>query len=223
MDHVIITALIVWSLAIWIYQVKQEQLAAAVWRWSIVPLLPSFRLFSEVPRAIELWIRVQSDGHEFGTWQRVSLQTRHRHCHVIWNPDFTRLQPISAAVNLIAVRAMRGQSIGQPMKIGRETAFALECVENHILSLPSASGIVSRIQWTIVDCTKIRRRLKQTTDDSLTQGERLLSAELVASVGSDRDPTLGGLPKRVVSHESSLGSVQHHVSDAMCFERAIHL
>ena len=147
LDYVIIGVLTLWCAVIIAYQCFTFRLLPWVWRWDVFRVLPSYRLFTDVPRDLRLFVR---DRLAIGTvtpWQELALSSPRHGWHGVWHPE--RLVPhvrSSLVENLVAV--VERQPIHR--RLGPEQTVIYRGLVHALHTLPDAADPAAR-QFRIVE------------------------------------------------------------------------
>lgn len=88
-EYIIISTLALAFAITVMYQLFTRQLAPWVWRWDVCRILPSYRLFSSIPRDFRLYYRDRLQNGTLTPWQeiKIGLYSRWTWWHAVWHPQ----------------------------------------------------------------------------------------------------------------------------------------
>jgi len=87
MEWIVVALLAAWFAVTLLYQCFLRRLRPLAWRWDVFRVVPSWHLYTEVPRELGIWFRdARADGTP-GDWRRLPLRRTGRCGHALFNPD----------------------------------------------------------------------------------------------------------------------------------------
>lgn len=156
-EILILVILGVWFLLTLIYQCFTATLMRYTWRWDIFRLLPSYQLFSKVPRNFQLSYRHRLVDGTVTTWHDIPLYSPHAWSQALWHPDFLSPHILSSLVeNMVSYVESRPDRTDQ-QKIQRLLDYRgiIHCLQHlqhlqHLQQIPTAS-VATAYQFKIVE------------------------------------------------------------------------
>jgi len=87
MEAVVIILLALWFMVSLGYQLCLRRLMPVMARWDLFRVVPSWHLYTEIPKAHRLYYRDRDAAGQVGEWSEVPLARGHRSGRALFNPE----------------------------------------------------------------------------------------------------------------------------------------
>lgn len=86
-ESLVVALLAAWFSVSVVYQLFLGRLIPVVTRWDVFRVVPSWHLYTGLPRDLRLWYRDRDSQGNAGVWREVPVLRSRRWHRALWNPD----------------------------------------------------------------------------------------------------------------------------------------
>ncbi|NBV25072.1 MAG: hypothetical protein EBS05_24525 [Proteobacteria bacterium] len=141
MEWIVIFTLAAWFVVTLAYQCFLNRLLQFAFRWDIFRVVPSWHLYTDIPRVRRLYFRdCDATGH-VGQWQEIPMRCSRQPWRAIFNPDLFAADALLSLIELLCEAVQRAEPL-RPEKIVKTVGW--QGIWLQVVVEPSSPGSVAR-------------------------------------------------------------------------------